>query len=164
MKAGQSFAIFPGSFDPFTNGHLDIVSRAARIFDRLVIAVLSNPQKQTLFSCQERLDLISQALGDEDNTIEVMSFDGLLIDFAKKLGAGVLIRGLRAVSDYEYELQMALMNRQLSGDKIETLFIVTGESNSYISSSVVKQVASFGGDVSSLVPETVNLALKRKFS
>ncbi len=158
-----SFAVFPGSFDPLTNGHLDIITRASRVFDRVVVAVLSNPQKQTLFSCQDRVKLIEQVVKEGLQQVEVASFDGLLIDFAKKLGATVLIRGLRAVSDYEYELQMALMNRQLSNNDIETVFLVTREKNSYISSSVVKQVASFGGDVSSLVPPVVDQALKRRY-
>lgn len=161
--SNSSFAVFPGSFDPLTNGHLDIISRAARLFDRVVVAVLSNPQKQTLFSCQDRVRLIEQVVSQGLERVEVASFEGLLIDFARKIGATVLIRGLRAVSDYEYELQMALMNRQLSNDDIETIFLVTREKNSYISSSVVKQVASFGGDVSSLVPPVVNQALKRRY-
>lgn len=159
-----SLAVFPGSFDPVTNGHLDIISRSSQVFEKVVVAVLSNPQKTTLFSCQERLELIKEVLKDCPGQIEVACFDGLLIDFAKKIDARVLIRGLRAVSDYEYELQMALMNRQLSNNGVETLFMAAREQNSYISSSIVKQVASFGADISRLVPPAVNSALQQKFA
>ncbi|MCB0317820.1 MAG: pantetheine-phosphate adenylyltransferase [Bdellovibrionales bacterium] len=155
-------AIFPGSFDPFTNGHLDISHRALKLFSKLIIAILDNPYKKPLFSVDERKYLIGQSLAGCKGELVVDSFSGLLVDYAKDKSDCVIVRGLRAVSDYEYEAQMALMNRNISGG-LETIFLLTSEENSYISSSVVKQVAQFGGNVSSMVPMPVHEALNKKF-
>jgi pantetheine-phosphate adenylyltransferase len=160
-KEGSSVAIFPGSFDPLTNGHIDIATRALALFDRVVIAVLSNPEKHLLFSVEERIALLKSELASDQERVHITSFSGLLVDFASSVGARVIVRGLRAVSDYDYEAQMALMNRSLSQD-IETVFLVTREENSYISSSLVKQVAAMGGDVSRFVPARVARALREK--
>ncbi|MCO6432155.1 MAG: pantetheine-phosphate adenylyltransferase [Deltaproteobacteria bacterium] len=154
-------AVFPGSFDPLTNGHVDIVTRSLKIFDRVVVAVLSNPQKATLFTVDERVQLIQEELCSRFEGVSVQSFSGLLVDFVQKAQAKIIIRGLRAISDYDYETQMALMNRNLSED-VETCFLITSEENSYISSSIVKQVATFGGNVSKFVPDRVQKALKTK--
>ena len=154
-------AVFPGSFDPLTNGHTDIITRASRIFDRVIVAVLSNPHKTTLFSADERVHLIREACRKITPRIVVESFSGLLVDFVKKTRSRVIIRGLRAISDYDYEVQMALMNRNLNPE-IETFFMSTSEQHSYISSSVVKQVAAFGGDVRRFVPPSVASALRKK--
>ncbi len=154
-------AIYPGSFDPITNGHLDLVSRAARLADRLIVAILRNETKEPLFSVEERLDMATEVLRPYPN-VEVSAFDGLLVDYAAKCGASVILRGIRAISDYEYELQMALMNRRLRPD-IETVFLMAGEAYSFISSRLVKEVVSLGGDVSGLVPPAVEARLKRRF-
>lgn len=156
-----SAAVFPGSFDPFTNGHVDIVERSLKIFDRVVVGVLHNPSKNTLFSVDERAALIRDVCKKFGDRVEVHPFSGLLVDFVKKVNTRVILRGLRAISDYDYETQMALMNRHLNDD-IETLFLVTGEQNSYISSTLVKQVATLGGSVATLVPASVEKALKKK--
>ena len=156
-------AIFPGSFDPFTKGHVDIAERAMRMFSKLYIAVLENPVKDALFTVAERKELIREAVSGFEGEFEIDSFSGLLVDYAKTTNASVIVRGLRAVSDYEYEAQMALMNRNISGG-LETIFLLTSEENSYISSSMVKQVAKYGGDVSSMVSPHVNEALKGKYS
>ena len=140
---------------------MDIVTRSLRIFDRVIVAVLNNPQKLTLFDVEERVELARQVFENQQGRVEVRSFSGLLVAFAKEAGSNVLIRGLRAISDYDYEAQMALMNKNLSDD-LETLFMVTRESNSYISSSLVKNVAELGGDVANLVPPKVYRALKGK--
>lgn len=165
MNTKIKIAVFPGSFDPLTNGHTDIIERSLKIFDVLHIAVLENLSKSFLFSPAERVELIKSIYPDEINSgrIAVTSFSGLLVDFVSKVNSSVVIRGLRAISDYDYEAQMALMNRQLN-NRIETLFMMTREENSYISSTLVKQVAPFGGDVSNLVPPEVVKALKNKFS
>jgi len=155
-------AVFPGSFDPLTAGHVDIVERALRIFERVIVAVLNNPEKTTLFTVDERLDLIEQQFRDYKGRVTAQSFSGLLVEFAKRVQAGVILRGLRAISDYDYEAQMALVNKNLCED-IETLFLTAREQNSYVSSSVVKQVAKLKGDVSSMVTPVVEAALKRKF-
>ena len=162
VKSSQAGPVlFPGSFDPLTLGHVDIVARSLRIFDKVVVAVLNNPLKSTLFTLEERLTLVRNEFRSYGNRVEVQSFSGLLVEFADKVGANVIVRGLRAISDYDYETQMALMNKNLSRD-VETLFLVTQESYSFISSTLVKQVAELGGDVSSLVPPGTLKALKRK--
>ncbi len=144
-------AICPGSFDPVTIGHLDIINRASKIFDRVVVAVLHNPRKSAVFSDTERVEMIKSVTGHLSN-VEVICHDGLLADLAEKLGANVIVKGLRAVSDFEYEFQMALANRKLNPE-VETMFLTTSAENMFLSSSVVKQIASFGGDISSFVPE-----------
>lgn len=154
-------AVFPGSFDPLTNGHTDIITRASRIFDKVIVAVLSNPHKTTLFTVEERVELIRESCRKITPRILVESFSGLLVDYVRKTRSRVIIRGLRAISDYDYEVQMALMNRNLNSD-IETFFMSTSEEHSYISSSVVKQVAVFDGDIKKFVPPCVASALKKK--
>jgi pantetheine-phosphate adenylyltransferase len=157
----QRIALYPGSFDPLTNGHLDILSRARRLADRVVVAILENDVKTPLFSVSERIEMIRGIVADEVST-PVRSFSGLLVDFADEVGATLIVRGLRAVSDYEYELQMALMNRRLN-PSIETVFLMANEEYSYVSSRLVKEVAKLGGDVSGLVPESVRQRLAAKF-
>jgi pantetheine-phosphate adenylyltransferase len=149
----ERVALYPGSFDPLTNGHLDILSRARRLADKVVVAILENDVKTPLFSVSERMEMIREIVGD-DPTTPVRSFSGLLVDFAREMGATLIVRGLRAVSDYEYELQMALMNRRLT-PSIETVFLMAKEEYSYVSSRLVKEVARLGGDVSGLVPGSV---------
>src|SRR5215831_1787397 len=156
----ERIALYPGSFDPLTNGHLDILSRARRLADRVIVAILENDAKTPLFSVAERIDTIRKIVGD-DPSVPVRSFSGLLVDFARQSGATLIVRGLRAVSDYEYELQMALMNRRLTPD-IETVFLMAKEEYSYVSSRLVKEVARLGGDVSGLVPELVRQQLVAK--
>lgn len=146
-------AIYPGSFDPITNGHLDIIQRGCNIFDKVIVAVLINIDKKGLFTIGERVELIKKATAHLEN-VEVVSFNGLLVDLAKEYNARVILKGLRAVSDFEYELQMALMNSKLDPD-IETLFMMTSIEYSYLSSSSVKQVGKFGGDISELVPKEI---------
>jgi len=153
-------AVYPGSFDPLTKGHEDLIHRSLQFVDQLIVAVAVNVAKQPLFSLEERVALIKQAIPDK--RLEVQSFEGLLAEFAKKVGASVIIRGLRAVSDFEYEFQMALMNRNLA-PKIETVFLVPAFDLTFVSSSLVREVARFGGDVSPLVDPMVQQALKRKF-
>ena len=143
--------VYPGSFDPVTNGHMDIIARASRICDRLVVAVGSNESKKPAFTVDERIELIKTALGDRGD-IEVTSFSGLLIEFVKKMGADTVIKGLRAMSDFEYEFQMALLNKNLDPD-IETLFMMTSVNYSYLSSSAVKEIARNGGSIEGLVPD-----------
>lgn len=151
--------IYPGTFDPITNGHLDVLKRACRMFDRVIVGVADNAPKGPRFSPSERLRLVQENLAAIPNA-DAMLFSGLLIDFAKSQGASVIIRGLRAVSDFEFEFQMALMNRHLSSE-IETILVMTKEGYNYTSSSLVKQVAEFGADVSDFVPPNVNEALKK---
>ena len=146
-------AIYPGSFDPVTNGHLDIIKRGSKVFDKLIVGVLVNIDKVGLFSIEERVELIKRVTSHLDN-VEVVSFNGLLVELAKKNNAKVILKGLRAVSDFEYEFQMALMNSQLDAD-VETLFMTTAATNSFLSSSSVKQVAKFGGDIKGLVPDGI---------
>lgn len=153
-------AIYPGSFDPITNGHLDLIRRGASHFDELVVAVLSNDEKQALFSVQERVEMLREAVQELPN-VEVDSFNGLLVDYAARKKASVVIRGIRAISDYEYELQMALMNRRLAPD-IETMFMMAGEAYSFISSRLVKEVFRLGGDITGLVPPSVETRLKQR--
>jgi len=153
-------AVYPGSFDPVTRGHEDLIRRARRFADRLIVAVAVNPAKQPLFTLDERVALIRRVV--DDPAIEVSAFDGLLAEFARAAGATLIVRGLRAVSDFEYEFQMALMNRNLAPG-IETVFLVPAFDLTYLSSSLVREVARFGGDVSSLVHPAVQQALKKKF-
>lgn len=152
-------ALCPGTFDPVTNGHIDIVERAARLFDRVVVAVVENPAKEPMFSLEERRQMLKEALADLDN-VEVDSFAGLLVDFARQRGAGVIVKGIRAVSDFDYELQMAQMNKGLADT--ETCFIPTSTRWSYLSSSLVKEVVRLGGDVGGLVPEHVLQRLQER--
>jgi pantetheine-phosphate adenylyltransferase, bacterial len=162
MNDKQRTAVYPGSFDPVTNGHLDIIRRAAKQFDTLIVAVLNNTKKQPLFTVEERTDLLRQVTADIGNVV-VDSFRDLLVNYMHMKNAQVIIRGLRAVSDFEYELQMASMNRNLS-DRVETFFMMTNPKYSFLSSSIVKEIAQFHGQVTDLVPEPVERALKRKFS
>ena len=157
----MKIAVYPGTFDPITNGHIDIIRRTLRVFDRVVIAVAPNPKKTPLFDLKERIFMIEEATRGIKN-IEIEPFEGLLVDYVKERGADAIIRGLRAVSDFEYELQMALMNRKLS-DTIETVFLMPSEEYSYLTSSIVKEVASYGGNVKDLVPSIVARRLSELF-
>jgi pantetheine-phosphate adenylyltransferase len=154
-------AVYPGSFDPPTKGHEDLVRRSLALADRLIVAVAVNVVKQPLFSVEERLDMLRAAVGD-DTRVSFQAFDGLLAEFAKRVGATIIVRGLRAVSDFEYEFQMALMNRQLH-PSLETVFLVPAVDLTYLSSSLVREVARFGGDVTPLVHPKVAAALTRRF-
>jgi len=154
-------AIYPGSFDPITNGHLDVIERARKLFDEVVVAVAHNDEKQPLFSLKDRLDLLRETAGKIDN-VRIAEFDGLLVEFARKEEAGAVIRGLRAISDFEFEFQMALMNRKLDV-AVETIFLMPKEEYTYLSSRIVKEIARLGGDVSGFVPACVAKALSRKF-
>ena len=161
----MSVAVYPGSFDPITNGHLDIVERAASVFDTVIVAVLANPKKAPLLTVEERIEVIRAALIDhdvQDERIEVDSFDGLTVEFARSRGASAIVRGLRAISDFETEMQLAHNNRVLA-PRIDTVFFMTSAANSYVSSSLVKEIASFGGDVSGMVPRAAREALDRAF-
>jgi pantetheine-phosphate adenylyltransferase len=155
-------AIYPGSFDPVTNGHLDVIERAQKLFDEVVVAVAHNDEKQPLFSLKERLDLLSETAGRFEN-VRIAEFEGLLVEFARAQKAGAVIRGLRAVSDFEFEFQMALMNRKLD-PAVETIFLMPKEEYTYLSSRIVKEIARLRGDVSAFVPVCVARALSRKFS
>jgi pantetheine-phosphate adenylyltransferase len=155
-----TLAVYPGSFDPLTNGHVDIITRGARIFDRIIVAILINAEKAPLFSMDERLKITREVFKDFPN-VEVDTFDGLLVDYVERRRAHVIVRGLRAVSDFEFEFQMALMNRRLNG-KIETVFMMPAEQYSYISSRLIKEVFSLGGQVHGLVPDTVEERLRQK--
>ncbi|HET6923107.1 MAG TPA: pantetheine-phosphate adenylyltransferase [Anaeromyxobacteraceae bacterium] len=154
-------AIYPGSFDPLTNGHLAIIQRGLKVFDRLIVAVANNPQKSPLFTADERKALISEAVGN-DPRVEVDSFNALLVDYVRTKGVTTVIRGLRAVSDFEYEFQLANMNRKLD-PAFESVFIMTGEDYFFVTGSLVREVASFGRDVTGLVPPNVAAGLRRKF-
>jgi pantetheine-phosphate adenylyltransferase len=155
-------AVYPGSFDPPTRGHTDLISRSLALADQVIVAIATNPAKQPLFSVEERLAMLRAATGNEAR-IQYESFEGLLADFARKVGAHMIVRGLRAVSDFEYEFQMALMNRQLH-PSLETVFLVPSIETTYVSSSLVREVARFGGDVGALVHPTVADALRRRFA
>ena len=156
----ERVAIYPGSFDPLTNGHVSLIERSLRIFDKVIVAIASNVRKDALFTIEERLEMIEAQFPDEN--IEADSFNDLLIRYAQERGVNVIVRGLRAVSDFEYELQMANMNRKLD-DTIETVFMMTEESDFYVSSSLVKEVASFQGEVKGIVPDHVEKALREKY-
>jgi pantetheine-phosphate adenylyltransferase len=156
-----SIAVCPGSFDPITYGHLDIITRGAKVFDKMHVVVLNNSSKKPLFSVEERIELIREVTRDIPNVV-VDSFQGLLVDYAKSVNAKAIIRGLRAVSDFEYEMQITSMNRVLD-DEIETFFIMTNNQYSFLSSSIVKEVAKYGGDISELVPKRVEESLKTKY-
>ena len=153
-------AIYPGSFDPPTNGHLDLIHRGSRIFDQLIVAILRNPDKTPLFSVSDRKRMLEDLTADIKN-VSVETFDGLTVEFAEKVKAGAMLRGIRALSDYEYELQIAMMNRKLSPE-LETVFMMPAEQYSYLSSRLVREAAKLGGDVSTLVPELVEQRLKEK--
>jgi pantetheine-phosphate adenylyltransferase len=157
----QTIAIYPGTFDPLTNGHLSILNRSLKIFDKLIIAILINPKKTPLFSLEERIEMIKQVLGDKEN-IEVDSFEGLLVDYAVKKGANVIVRGLRALSDFEFEFQLALMNRKLNRD-VESIFLMTDYKWFYISSTIIKEAAGLNGNIGGLVPPIVCERLKEKY-
>ncbi|MEX0878556.1 MAG: pantetheine-phosphate adenylyltransferase [Thermoanaerobaculia bacterium] len=157
----ERIAVYPGSFDPLTNGHLDILARALRLADRVIVAILEQDQKTPLFSVEDRMGMIREIVGG-DPSISVVSFTGLLVEFASRSGATIIVRGLRAVSDYEYELQMALMNRRLA-PAIETVFLMAKEEYSYVSSRLVRELARLGGDVTGLVPNLVRQRLADRF-
>jgi pantetheine-phosphate adenylyltransferase len=157
----QRIALYPGSFDPPTNGHLSIIHRGLKVFDELIVAVLRNPAKDAVFSVEERVELLREAVND-DKRVTVKTFEGLLVKFAQQEGINTVLRGLRAVSDFEYEFQMANMNRKLDKE-METLFMMTGEDYFYISSRFVRDVARLGGEVNGLVPQNVLIALKKRF-
>jgi pantetheine-phosphate adenylyltransferase len=154
-------AVFPGSFDPMTNAHLDVAQRAARLFDRLVIGVLVNPRKEPLFGVDERVALIRDCVADLGSHVEVIGFGGLTVEFARAQGAGFIVRGLRAVSDFEAELQMALTNRKLAPE-VDTTFLMTALEFGYVSSTLAKEVGRFGGDVSAMLPSPVASALRER--
>ena len=153
-------AIYPGSFDPITNGHLDLIERGAKLVDKLIVSILRNDSKEPLFTVEERMEMLREVIGRFPN-VEVDCFDGLLVDYAARKEATVILRGIRAISDYEFELQMALMNRRL-GPNIETIFLMAGEAYSYISSKLVKEVFGLGGNISGLVPPTVEARLRKR--
>lgn len=157
----KRIAVYPGTFDPVTNGHLDLVERSLRIFDEIIVAVAANPKKKPVFSLEERIGMFKEVTAQYENLI-IEGFDGLLVDYIKKKNAVGIIRGLRAVSDFEYEMQMALMNRRLD-NTIETVFLMPNEEYSFITSTIVKEAASYGGDVSTLVPKVIVERLKKKF-
>jgi pantetheine-phosphate adenylyltransferase len=155
-------AVYPGTFDPLTNGHLDMIHRGLKLFDRVIVAIAENVRKTPLFSTGERIKMIAEALGHDDR-VEIDAFRGLLMNYVEQRGARVILRGLRALADFEYEFQFALMNKRLAKD-VETVFMMTGEEAFYVSSSLVKEVASFGGDVTGIVPDGVRRALEAKFA
>jgi pantetheine-phosphate adenylyltransferase len=157
----KHLAVYPGTFDPVTNGHLDLVERSLRIFDHVIVAIAENPRKEPLFSLKERIALF-KVVTKHYQRVSIEGFDGLLVDYVRKKNAVAIIRGLRAVSDFEYEMQMALMNRRLDNN-IETVFLMPNEEYSFITSTIVREAASYGGDVSSLVPNVVVQKLKKKF-
>jgi pantetheine-phosphate adenylyltransferase len=158
----ETRAVYPGSFDPVTNGHIDLIQRSAALFDIVIVAVLSNTEKSPLFTVEERVEMLQEAIKDLKN-VSVTSFAGLLVDFVEQIGASVIVRGIRAVSDYEYELQMALMNRRLS-NRVETVFMLPAESYSFLSSKLVKEIAQHGGSIQEFVPPDVEKRLNGKFN
>ena len=157
----KHIGVYPGTFDPVTKGHIDLVERSLRIFDELIVAVAANPKKEPLFSLEERIDMFRKVVA-RYRRVRIEGFDGLLVDYVREKKAAGIIRGLRAVSDFEYEMQMALMNRRLD-NRIETVFLMPNEEYSFITSTIVKEAASYGGDVSSLVPRGVVEKLRKKF-
>ncbi len=157
-------AVYPGSFDPITYGHIDIIERGSKLFDKVVVAILINPQKNPLFTVEERLEMIKESLKHiPENKIEISSFSGLLVDYVKEIQAKAILRGIRAISDFEYEFQMALTNRRLL-KKVDTVFMMPDERYSYLSANLVREIASFGGDISHFVPPHVAEKLKEKFN
>ena len=163
MKNQKSIAIYPGTFDPITNGHIDIIKRALRLFDKIIIVIAINAQKEPLFSVEKRIKMINKCFSNNSGKIEVDVTDGLIVNYAIKKEARAMVRGLRAVSDFDYEFQLALMNRKLER-QVETVFLMTGLRWIYISSSIIKDAAKHGGDISGVVPAHVKTALKEKFS
>ncbi|HLK21301.1 MAG TPA: pantetheine-phosphate adenylyltransferase [Bryobacteraceae bacterium] len=159
-KPASVVAVYPGSFDPITNGHLDLIQRGSALFDKLVVAVLRNDGKEALFSVEERVEMLREVVHGYPN-VDVGSFDGLLVEYATQCGASVILRGIRAVSDYEYELQMALMNRRLGPD-IETVFLMASEAHSFLSSKLVKEVIRLGGKINGLVPPSIEGKLRKR--
>jgi pantetheine-phosphate adenylyltransferase len=162
-QASPTIAVYPGTFDPVTSGHVDILERSLVLFDRVIVALATNPRKQPLFSATERVDFMRGALGDRGDKLDFDSFDGLLVEYCRRVGARFIVRGLRALADFEYEFQFAHMNRRLAPG-LDTVFFMTDERHHYVSSSLVKEVASFGGDITGLVPPMVATALQAKFS
>jgi pantetheine-phosphate adenylyltransferase len=162
MSKSTSIAVYPGTFDPITNGHLDILGRALRLFDRVIVTIAPNERKKPLFTVDERIAFIRDAMASAGPRLEFEAFEGLLVDFCLARGAGVIVRGLRALADFEYEFQFAHMNRRLAPG-VDTVFFMTDERNHYVSSSLVKEVASLGGDVTGLVPAPVVTALAAKY-
>ena len=158
----ERVAIYPGSFDPVTNGHLDILERGLKLFDKIILAILTNPKKIFLFSLAERIEMLEESLKEFPN-VEIDTFDGLTVDFAAKRGAQGILRGLRAMSDFEYEFQMALMNRRLNRE-IQTVFLMTGLRWIYTSSSIIKEAAQFGGNIEGMVPPIVEDKIKQKYA
>jgi len=154
-------AIYPGSFDPVTNGHVDIAERGLKLFDKIIVAILHNPVKDFLFTVEERVEMLESSFKDYSN-IEVETFDGLLVDYASRRGSTAILRGMRAVSDFEYEFQLALMNRRLNRE-IQSVFLMTGLRWIFTSSSIIKEAAQFGGNIKDMVPPLVNQKLKEKF-
>ncbi|ACN14226.1 CoaD [Desulforapulum autotrophicum HRM2] len=161
MKTNEKIAIYPGSFDPLTNGHMDIIDRALKLFDRVIVSVMHNPKKSSLFSVEERVDMIRTCFNSKPN-LEVDSFDGLLVDYTRIKNAIAIVRGMRAISDFENEFQMALMNRRLNRD-VQTIFLMTGLRWIFTSSSIIKEVATFGGDITGMVPQPIKLKVLEKF-
>lgn len=157
----QRVAIYPGSFDPVTNGHIDIVERGLKLFDKIIVAILYNPAKKSLFTVEERVEMLTICLKN-NSAIEIDSFGGLLVDYAARRNAHAILRGLRAVSDFEYEFQLALMNRRLNRE-VQTVFLMTGMRWIFTSSSIIKEAAQFGGNINGMVPAEVNKRLKEKF-
>ena len=157
----ERIAIYPGSFDPVTNGHLDLIKRGVKLFDRIIVAILVNPRKNNLFTVEEREEMLKDVLKDTPNT-QVEAFQGLLVDFAAQKNATAILRGLRAVSDFEYEFQMALMNRKLNRE-IQSVYLMTGLRWIFTSSSIIKEAAQFGGDINGMVPPIVKKRLEEKF-
>lgn len=158
-----TIAVYPGTFDPITNGHVDIIKRALQLFDQIIIVIAINVQKQPLFTLEERIEMINDCFSNSSDRIKIDTTDGLIVDYAMKKGAKAIVRGLRAVSDFDYEFQLALMNRKLER-KVETVFLMTGFRWIFISSSIIKDAAKHNGDVSGVVPAHVKAALKKKFS
>ncbi|MFH1102219.1 MAG: pantetheine-phosphate adenylyltransferase [Pseudomonadota bacterium] len=159
----KRIAIYPGSFDPITKGHIDILERGLKLFDKIIMAILINSSKDSLFSVEERIEMMAVSLKDFSKNIEIDTFDGLLVDYAARKKAHAILRGMRAVSDFEYEFQLALMNRKLNRD-IQTVFLMTGLRWIFTSSSIIKEAARFGGNISEMVPPIVNKKLKEKFN